>query len=122
MEQKKILVTGGLGFIGSHTVVCLFEAGYTPVIVDNLHNSRIDVLSAIAQLIGFIPEFIHGDVNDKSLMTEIFAIHNPDAVIHFAAHKAVGESVDQPLMYYNNNVGNPQSRCRNSFCSPQSRW
>jgi UDP-glucose 4-epimerase len=104
MEQKKILVTGGLGFIGSHTVVCLHEAGYKPVIIDNLHNSRIDVLSAIAQLIGYTPEFIQGDVNDKSLMTEIFAIHKPDAVIHFAAHKAVGESVDQPLMYYHNNV------------------
>jgi UDP-glucose 4-epimerase len=104
MEQKKILVTGGLGFIGSHTVVCLHEAGYLPVIIDNLHNSRIDVLAAISQLIGFTPEFIQGDVNDKFLMTEIFATHKPDAVIHFAAHKAVGQSVDQPLMYYHNNV------------------
>ena len=104
MNQKKILVTGGLGFIGSHTIVCLHEAGYVPVIIDNLHNSRIEVLDAISQLIGHIPVFIQGDVNDKTLMAQIFKTHQPEAVIHFAAHKAVGESVDEPLMYYHNNV------------------
>ena len=104
MNQKKILVTGGLGFIGSHTIVCLHEAGYVPVIVDNLHNSRIEVLDAISQLIGYTPVFIQGDVNDKTLMAQIFKTHQPEAVIHFAAHKAVGESVDEPLMYYHNNV------------------
>ena len=104
MEQQKILVTGGLGFIGSHTLVCLHEAGYVPVIIDNLNNTRIEVLSAISKLIGYTPEFIQGDVNDKSLMTEIFQKYQPNAVIHFAAHKAVGESVEQPLMYYQNNV------------------
>ena len=102
--QRNILVTGGLGFIGSHTIVCLHEAGYVPVIIDNLHNSRIEVLSAIEKLIGYTPEFIQGDVNDKSLMTDIFQKYQPEAVIHFAAHKAVGESVEQPLMYYQNNV------------------
>jgi UDP-glucose 4-epimerase len=102
--QRNILVTGGLGFIGSHTIVCLHEAGYVPVIIDNLHNSRIEVLSAIEKLIGYIPEFIQGDINDKSLMTDIFQKYQPEAVIHFAAHKAVGESVEQPLMYYQNNV------------------
>ena len=104
MNQKKILVTGGLGFIGSHTIVCLHEAGYVPVIVDNLHNSRIEVLDAISQLIGYTPVFIQGDVNDKTLMAQILNTHQPEAVIHFAAHKAVGESVDEPLMYYHNNV------------------
>lgn len=104
MHRKKILVTGGLGFIGSHTIVCLHEAGYVPVIIDNLHNSRIDVLDAISQLIGYTPIFIQGDVNDKTLMAQIFKTHQPEAVIHFAAHKAVGESVDEPLMYYHNNV------------------
>ena len=102
--QQNILVTGGLGFIGSHTIVCLHEAGYVPVIIDNLHNSRIEVLSAIEKLIGYTPNFIQGDVNDKSLMTDIFQKYQPEAVIHFAAHKAVGESVEQPLMYYHNNV------------------
>jgi UDP-glucose 4-epimerase len=102
--QRNILVTGGLGFIGSHTIVCLHEAGYVPVIIDNLHNSRIEVLTAIEKLIGYTPDFIQGDVNDKSLMTDIFQKYQPEAVIHFAAHKAVGESVEQPLMYYQNNV------------------
>jgi UDP-glucose 4-epimerase len=104
MNQKKIVVTGGLGFIGSHTIVCMHEAGYVPVIIDNLHNSRIEVLDAISQLIGYTPVFIQGDVNDKTLMAQIFKTHQPEAVIHFAAHKAVGESVDEPLMYYHNNV------------------
>ena len=104
MKQHKIFVTGGLGFIGSHTVVCLHEAGYVPVIIDNLNNTRIEVLLAISKLIGYTPEFIQGDVNDKSLMTEIFNKYQPKAVIHFAAHKAVGESVEQPLIYYQNNV------------------
>jgi UDP-glucose 4-epimerase len=104
MEQQKILVTGGLGFIGSHTVVCLHEAGYVPVIIDNLNNTRIKVLSAISKLIGYTPEFIQGDVNNKSVMAEIFQKYQPKAVIHFAAHKAVGESVEQPLKYYQNNI------------------
>ena len=104
MHQKKILVTGGLGFIGSHTIVCLHEADYVPVIIDNLHNSRIEVLDSISQLIGYRPVFIQGDVNDKTLIAQIFKTHQPEAVIHFAAHKAVGESVDEPLMYYHNNV------------------
>jgi UDP-glucose 4-epimerase len=104
INRKKILVTGGLGFIGSHTIVCLHDAGYIPVIIDNLHNSNIEVLDAISQLIGYSPEFIMCDVNDKALMAVIFKTHQPEAVIHFAALKAVGESVDEPLIYYHNNV------------------
>lgn len=104
MSRKKILVTGGLGFIGSHTVVCLHDAGYIPVIIDNLNNSRFEVLAAITKLIGYTPEFIKGDVNDKTLMAQILKTHQTEAVIHFAAHKAVAESLEQPLKYYQNNV------------------
>ena len=104
MEQQKILVTGGLGFIGSHTVIRLHEAGYVPVIIDNLNNTKIEVLSAIAKLIGYKPEFVQGNVNNKSLMSQVFQTYQPKAVINFAAHKAVGESVEQPLLYYQNNV------------------
>lgn len=104
-NKGKILVTGGLGFIGSHTAVCLHEAGYIPVIVDNLNNSRIEVLQSLTELIGYTPEFIQGDVNDESCITNVFNKYGPKAVIHFAADKAVGESVEKPLMYYHNNVG-----------------
>lgn len=103
-KAKTILVTGGLGFIGSHTVICLKDAGYEPIIIDNLHNSRIEVLDALEELLGYRPTFIEGDVNDKSVLNRIFDHHKPSAVIHFAAHKAVGESVEKPLMYYQNNV------------------
>ncbi|MFZ9430425.1 MAG: UDP-glucose 4-epimerase GalE [Bacteroidetes bacterium] len=104
ITKRNILVTGGLGFIGSHTVLCLNEAGYTPIIVDNLHNSRIEVLDALEELLGYRPTYIQGDVNDGSLMMKVFNEYTPSAVIHFAAHKAVGESVEKPLMYYQNNV------------------
>jgi UDP-glucose 4-epimerase len=103
-NKRNILVTGGLGFIGSHTVLCLHEAGYCPVIIDNLHNSRMEVLNALTELLGYRPEFIEGDVNDGQLLDTLFQQYQFDAVIHFAAHKAVGESVEQPLMYYRNNV------------------
>lgn len=104
MNNQNILVTGGLGFIGSHTVLCLKEAGYNPIIIDNLNNSRIEVLTALTELLGFKPEFVQGDVSDGFLLDSIFKRYNPSAVIHFAAHKAVGESVEKPLMYYQNNV------------------
>jgi UDP-glucose 4-epimerase len=103
--MKNILVTGGLGFIGSHTVVSLHEAGYNPIILDNLSNTRIDVLDGLEKLMGKKPVFFQGDVNDAAVYDQIVSqtgiIH---AVIHFAAFKAVGESVQQPLKYYHNNV------------------
>ncbi len=102
---KKIIVTGGLGFIGSHTAVCLHEAGFEPIIIDNLSNSKIDALKGISTLIGYTPIFIEGDVNHTELMVQLIEQHQPEAVIHFAAYKAVGESVEKPLMYYQNNVG-----------------
>jgi UDP-glucose 4-epimerase len=103
--RGNILVTGGLGFIGSHTVVCLHEAGYKPVIVDNLNNSRIEVLSALTELIGYEPLFYEEDVLNQGALEKIILENQVSAVIHFAAYKAVGESVEKPLMYYRNNVG-----------------
>lgn len=102
---KKILVTGGLGYIGSHTVVELVQAGYEPVILDNLDNSELEVLDRLEQILGQETIFFKGDVNDPIIYDCIFEQHALEAVIHFAAHKAVGESVEQPLKYYRNNVG-----------------
>ncbi|MFB5945153.1 UDP-glucose 4-epimerase GalE [Albibacterium profundi] len=102
--MKKILVTGGTGYIGSHTVVELYEAGYTPIIVDNLSNSNIGVLGQIEKITGKKPEFHNFDLCDERKVQD-FVSSNPDieGVIHFAAYKAVGESVEKPLKYYHNN-------------------
>lgn len=103
--MKNILVTGGLGFIGSHTVVSLHEAGFNPVILDNLSNTRENVLEGLEKLMGRRPLFFKGDVNEAGIYDRIVSeIGEIAAVIHFAAFKAVGESVEQPLKYYHNNV------------------
>ncbi len=99
-----ILVTGGAGFIGSHTIVELDKAGYTCIIIDNFSNSETSVLSGIEKIIGKKPKLYTGDCNDKMLLNNIFQDQKIDGVIHFAASKAVGESVDKPLKYYKNNV------------------
>ncbi|WP_145573642.1 UDP-glucose 4-epimerase GalE [Yersinia mollaretii] len=99
-----VLVTGGSGYIGSHTCVQLIEAGYKPVILDNLCNSKSSVLARINSLTGYPPELYQGDVRDRALLDKIFAAHPIHAVIHFAGLKAVGESVSKPLEYYDNNV------------------
>lgn len=99
-----ILVTGGLGYIGSHTVVKLIQSGYTPIIVDNLYNSKKSILSRIASITGKRPVFYQIDVRDKTNLNTIFKEHSIDAVIHFAGLKAVGESVAKPLAYYDANV------------------
>lgn len=101
---KTILVTGGLGYIGSHTVVQLIDAGYTPIIVDNLSNSNINVLDRIEKITQIKPVFYQHDIQDLHSMAEILKHHQIDGVIHFAASKAVGESVQLPLDYYQNNV------------------
>jgi UDP-glucose 4-epimerase len=103
--KKLILVTGGTGYIGSHTVVELMEAGYDVLIVDNLNNSRIEVLDGIQGITGIKPHFEKTDLCDHQGVRESFKKY-PDicAVIHFAAHKAVPESVEKPLMYYENNL------------------
>lgn len=101
----KVLVTGGLGFIGSHTVVELHNAGFEPLIVDNLSNSSIDVLDRIATIIGYKPAFEQMDLREKAAVNQLFQKHaDINGVIHFAASKAVGESVENPLLYYENNI------------------
>lgn len=104
MNHRNILVTGGLGFIGSHTAVSLHEAGYRPILLDNLSNSELSILEGIEKITGATPVFIKGDVNDAAVLNNIFNEFNILAVIHFAAYKAVGESVEKPLEYYRNNV------------------
>lgn len=101
----KVLVTGGLGFIGSHTVVELHNAGFEPLIVDNLSNSSIEVLDRIAAIIGYKPAFEQMDLREKAAVNQLFQKHaDINGVIHFAASKAVGESVENPLLYYENNI------------------
>lgn len=103
--MKKILVTGGLGFIGSHTVVELQNEGFEVVIIDNLSNTTIDVLENITSITGEKPEFHQIDLRIKNDVTSFFDNNSVDGVIHFAAYKAVGESVQKPLDYYENNIG-----------------
>ncbi|MGC8864562.1 MAG: UDP-glucose 4-epimerase GalE [Bacteroidales bacterium] len=101
----KILVTGGTGFIGSHTAVELLEQGFEVVIVDNLSNSNIDVLDNIAKITGKRPHFEQFDLCDQARTADFFKRHHDlSGIIHFAAYKAVGESVEKPLMYYRNNL------------------
>jgi len=102
--RNKILVTGGAGYIGTHTCIALHEAGYDIVVYDNLSNSSREALNRVSTLIGQTIEFIEGDIRDLELLREIFASHEFFGVIHFAGLKAVGESVAKPLLYYNNNV------------------
>ena len=102
--MKTILVTGGTGYIGSHTVVQLLEKGYTVIVADNLSNSRIEVLESIEKITGKKVIFYHIDLCDKKSLSIIFDTHDVDATIHFAACKSVGESVDNPLKYYRNNI------------------
>lgn len=103
--MKQVLVTGGMGFIGSHTVVSLMEAGFRPVIFDNLCNSSEHVLEGIARITGKTPDFVLGDVTSQDDLISLFNRYDIDAVIHFAALKAVGESSEKPLEYYDNNIG-----------------
>ncbi len=105
MFASKILITGGAGYIGSHTAVELMNAGHQVVIVDNLCNSSIKVLDRIQNLAGPNFTFIQEDVRNASALDQIFQEHAIDGVIHFAGLKAVGESVAQPLRYFDNNVG-----------------
>ncbi|ATU99664.1 UDP-glucose 4-epimerase GalE [Aeromonas salmonicida] len=100
----KVLVTGGCGYIGSHTCLALQTAGMEPVVVDNLCNSKVGVLARIAAISGCAPLFYQGDIRDPALLDRIFAEQQIAAVIHFAALKAVGESTRLPLEYYENNL------------------
>ena len=102
--KNKILVTGGAGYIGSHTCIALHEAGYEVVVYDNLSNSSREAINRVSTLIGQTVEFIEGDIRDAEMLRQVFASYKFFGVIHFAGLKAVGESVAKPLLYYNNNV------------------
>ncbi len=102
--MSKVLVTGGTGFIGSHTVVELHNAGHEAIIVDDLSNSDISMLERLREIIGIEPKFYQKDLRDQESIKEIFKENDIEAVIHFAASKAVGESVEKPLLYYRNNL------------------
>jgi len=106
--MKKILVTGGMGYIGSHTVIQLYEAGYEPIIVDNLCNSKPEVLNRIEKISGKRPLFYEFDVRDEAKLNKLFDEHEIFAVIHFAGLKSVGESVQKPDLYFDNNIGSTE--------------
>ena len=108
----KILVTGGAGYIGSHTCVELTEEGYEVVIVDNLYNASEKAVERIKEITGKDVVFYHADIRDYNAMNDIFAKEKPDAVIHFAGMKAVGESVSKPMEYYENNIGGTLTLCK----------
>ncbi len=102
--NNKILVTGGAGYIGSHTCIALCQAGYDIVVYDNLSNSSYEAVNRVSNLIGQSIEFIEGDIRDIDMLRQVFDLHKFFGIMHFAGLKAVGESVAKPLMYYDNNV------------------
>lgn len=108
--MQKILVTGGAGFIGSHTTVELLQAGCDVVVVDNLSNSSYVALERVAE-IAVAPVFEKVDIRDRAGLARVFAKHRPDAVMHFAGLKAVGESIEMPLAYYQNNIAGTATLC-----------
>jgi UDP-glucose 4-epimerase len=107
----KVLVTGGAGYIGSHTVVLLIEAGYEVVIFDNFSNASKESIRRVESIVGRTIDSVEGDVRSREDLEKVFMSHNIDAVIHFAGLKAVGESVEQPLRYYDNNVNGSMVLC-----------
>ncbi|MEP0368228.1 MAG: UDP-glucose 4-epimerase GalE [Cyclobacteriaceae bacterium] len=102
--MSNVLVSGGVGYIGSHTVVALIESGYDVVIIDDLSNTSIELLEGVKKITNSDPKFYEGDLKDAALVDRVFQENQIDAIIHFAASKAVGESVEQPLKYYKNNM------------------
>ncbi len=109
--MAKILVTGGMGYIGSHTVVELIGKGYEAVIVDNLSNSNVSALDNIEKITGVRPVFYENDIRDRAALEKIFSEHKIDAVIHFAGLKAVAESPKKPIEYYHNNIAGTLVLC-----------
>ena len=111
MKLKKILITGGAGYIGSHTCVELLNAGHELVVVDNLSNSKFEAMARVQVITGRELAFHQVDVRNKEALREIFALYDFETVIHFAGLKAVGESVQQPVRYYDHNVGGTVALC-----------
>ena len=109
---EKILVTGGAGYIGSHTTLALLEAGFEVVVLDNLCNSSAESLRRVERICGRAPLFVEGDIRDRELLDGLFREHRIGAVLHFAGLKAVGESVREPLAYYENNVAGSVALCQ----------
>jgi len=108
----RVLVTGGAGYIGSHTCVELLNAGHDVVVVDNLTNSKVEALYRVAEIAGREPRFVRADLRDRAALESLFRDHRFDAVIHFAGLKAVGESTEIPLEYYENNISGTISLCQ----------
>ncbi|MFP4648760.1 MAG: UDP-glucose 4-epimerase GalE [Halorhodospira sp.] len=108
----RILVTGGTGYIGGHAAVALIQAGHQVSILDNLHNSSTAVATGIARITGTTPDLVEGDIRDPSVLKAVFGAQRIDAVMHFAGLKAVAESVEQPLAYYETNVGGTLRLCQ----------
>src|SRR5262245_38206242 len=102
--MPSVLLTGGTGYIGSHTCVELIAAGWTPVLLDNLCNSSASVLDRIGTIAGRKPAFVRADLRDSAAVDRVFAENEVEAVIHFAGLKSVGESIAEPVRYYENNV------------------
>jgi len=109
--MQTILVTGGAGYIGSHTVLQLLETGHQVIVLDNLCNSSPESLRRVAELTGKQAKFVEGDIRDAAILKQVFSEDKIDAVIHFAGLKAVGESVEKPLSYYHNNVYGTLTLC-----------
>lgn len=111
-KKVKVLVTGGAGYVGSHTTLALLQAGFDVVVLDNLCNASAESLARVEQLAGRALVFVEGDIRDRVLLDNLFALHQVTAVLHFAGLKAVGESVGQPLRYYGNNLGGTITLCQ----------
>lgn len=112
MTSARILVTGGAGYIGSHVTLALLQSGHEVLVLDNLSNSSLASLARVAQIAGRAAIFVEGDVRDDALLQRLLAAHCIGAVLHFAGLKAVGESVQQPLRYYDNNVAGTLALCQ----------